>query len=256
MLWPIRLALRVAWRLKLIVLAAAAGFAVGMLQIIVAERRSWGVVPADAARALPGDDLITAPDVSDTRSLRIDAPPEAVWPWLAQLGYGRGGWYSYDQIDMDGSSADVILPEFQSLAEGDVVPTYPDGGFVARVVEPGKALVLYLDSELVQQQLEAASASETAASEEPLGLQAAGALGSMSMADFRASWAFSLLPEADGSTRLVERMRFATGGGGGPLQVATLPVMGLGVFVMTRKHMLGLKERAERAAREGGPSET
>ena len=252
MFWPVRFVLIGAWRLKLIVMAAAAGFAVGMLRIIREEQRSWGISPSDARRAMPGDDLIAVPDISETRSLRIDASPDAVWPWLTQMGFGRGGWYSYDSIDMMGSSANELLPEYGELAEGDLVPTHATGGFEVRVVDPDQALVLYLDSELVERQLTSAEAeAELSTEEEPAALQAAGVLGGVSMSEFRATWAFELVPEADGSTRLVERMRFLTTGDG-PMQQLSLPFMGMGVFVMTRKHMLGIKERAERLAREQG----
>ena len=104
--------------------------------------------------------------------------------------------------------------------------------------------------ELVERQL-TAELSEGPVEEEPAALQAAGALGGMSMSEFRATWTFELVPEEDGGTRLVERMRFLTTGDG-PFQELSLPLMGMGVFVMTRKHMLGIKERAERLAREDG----
>ena len=78
----------------------------------------------------------------------------------------------------------------------------------------------------------------------------AGALGEMAMSEFCGSWAFILEPTAGGRTRLIERLRLWAGDSGGPQRVV-LPLMGLGVFVMTRKHMLGLKERAEQATAEG-----
>ena len=111
-------------------------------------RATWGVDPAETEGSLPGDELVPEPTVSDTRGITIDAPPAAVWPWLLQLGYGRGGWYSYDQLDMKGRSADTILPEHQTLAVGDIVPTDPGGGFEVRVLDPERALVLMVDDEL------------------------------------------------------------------------------------------------------------
>jgi len=250
MFWPLWLILKLGLRMRLIVFSFFAGFAAALLVQLREEQRTWGVMPKDAERELPGDELIAVADVSETRSLPIAAAPEAVWPWLVQMGFGRGGWYSYDKMDMDGSSADSILADFQDLAVGDIVPTHPGGGFEARIVEPERALVLYLDSELVNGELEAAEdEAEVADGDEsvPISLGAAGALGDFAMPDFRATWAFVLEPEPDGSTRLVERMRFWTGDGGMPQRLG-LPFMGLGVFVMTRKHMLGVKERAERLA--------
>ena len=250
MLWPIKLAFKLISKLWLVALSVVAGMALAFALQLRELHRSWGVVPEDSGRSLRGDDLVVNPSVIDTRSLIVDAPPSAVWPWLVQLGYGRGGWYSYDQLDMKGSSARRILPEYQSLAEGDIVPTHPGGGFVARIVEPDTALVLYLDHDLVQDQMQSAVGKRGGDSldgideEMPGGLQFAGALGDMTMPEFRASWAFILDPEEGGKTRLIERFRVWTAEGGLPQKLG-MPVMGMGVFVMTRKHMLGVKERAE-----------
>ena len=145
-----------------ILLAALAAVAAAVLFALRREQRRWGIDASDAVRVMPGDDLVADAGIVDTRSLVIDAPPAAVWPWLAQLGYERGGWYSYDLIDMKGRSAEGILPGFQDLAEGDLVPTHPGGGFVARVVQPDRALVLYLDDALVRDQAEGARASQDA----------------------------------------------------------------------------------------------
>ena len=240
----LRFALKLVWRLQLIILVGVAGFATGIYRQLRAEQRAWGVTASETARSLPGDDLVPDAIVSETRGIFIDAPPEAVWPWLAQMGYGRGGWYSYDQIDMDGHSADTVLDEFQHVAVGDRMPTHPGGGFEVKIVRPKEALVLYLDTELVS--------ATTVEEDTPVGLQGAGFFGDMAMSEFRASWAFILEPAAGGRTRLVERLRLWAADAGGVQRLA-LPLMGLGVFVMTRKQMLGLKERAERHAdtREG-----
>lgn len=251
MLWPIKFAFRMILRLKLIAVSVLAGMAIAFYLQLREQQKSWGIVPADRSRALAGDDLVTDPGIIETRSLSVDAPPSRIWPWLVQMGYGRGGWYSYDQLDMRGSSADTILPQFQDLAAGDIVPTHPGGGFVAKVVEPERALVLYLDTPLVKSQVEAAvaekgdeSALDDIDDEMPGGLQFAGAMGDMTMPEFRATWAFILEPEAGGKTRLIERFRVWTADAGLPQKLG-LPVMGIGVFAMTRKHMLGVKERAE-----------
>jgi len=77
---------------------AGAVFATGSaIAAFVAARtiwRTWGIDPAEQARALPGDDLVTEPIATETRGIDIAAPPAAVWPWLVQMGYGRAGWYS------------------------------------------------------------------------------------------------------------------------------------------------------------------
>jgi hypothetical protein len=259
-LWPIRFAVRLACRLLPIAAAVLAGMAIAVGLQLRQLQRTWGVAPADAERALPGDDLIRDPGIIDTRSVLLEAPPSAVWPWLAQMGYGRGGWYSYDRLDMSGSSAGRILPEYQDLAAGDIVPTHPGGGFLAKVVEPGSALVLYLDHELARSQAEAAGSparegsGEAGVEEVPGGLQLAGAMGGLTMPEFRVTWSFTLVPEAGGSrTRLVERFRVWTADPGLPGRLV-MPVMGLSVFAMTRRHMLGLKERAE-GLRAGAPDD-
>jgi hypothetical protein len=248
LLFPFKLAFRLLMRLKVVLVAIVAGMAMAFYLQLREQQRTWGVVPGDRDRRLAGDDLVPDAGITETRTLTVDAPPSKVWPWLVQMGYGRGGWYSYDRLDIKGSSAARVMPEFQDLAVGDVVPTHPGGGFVARVVDPETALVLYLDDELVGSQAKAAADDETpevADESVPLGLPVAGALGGMTMPAFKASWAFVLEPDAGGTrTRLIERMRVWTADGGLPQRVG-LPVMGLGVFAMTRKHMLGVKERAE-----------
>ena len=111
---------------------------------------------------LPGDEVIADANAGETRAITIAAPPDAIWPWLVQMGYGRGGWYSYDAMDMEGASAFRIEPELQELKVGDVVPTHPAGGFVVSSIEPNRSLVLYLDSDLVRSQAEAAKAGNGA----------------------------------------------------------------------------------------------
>jgi len=77
-------------------------------------------------RAMPADPLISAPMGVVTHAITINASPERVWPWLAQMGAGRAGWYSYDRIDNGGHpSANAILPEYQHVAPGDVLPATP-----------------------------------------------------------------------------------------------------------------------------------
>ena len=250
MLWPLRFAFRLVMRLKVIIVSVMVGMVVAFILQLREQHQTWGVVARDAGKALAGDDIIADADIVETRTIMLEATPSAVWPWLVQMGYGRGGWYSYDRLDMEGSSADTVLPQFQDLAAGDLVPTHPGGGFVARVVDREKSLVLYLDSDLARSQLEATVADRDTApamTEEhpPVGFHLAGALGGMSMPEFRTTWAFILEPDGDGSrTRLIERFRVKAADAG-LAQKLSLPVMGLGVFAMTRKHMLGLKERAE-----------
>jgi hypothetical protein len=206
--------------------------------------RTWGVDPNEAVSALPGDDLVEAPTAVETRGLTIDAPPEAVWPWLVQMGFDRAGWYSYDALDMRGTSADRILPAFQGLAVGDVIPISPDGGFTVKFVEPGKGLVLYTDTNLVEGQSRARAGRDAST---PTGLVATGAFLRQAPQQFAASWAFVLEPLEGGRTRLVERFRIWFGSAGPSFRVVG-PAMGFGVFVMLRRQLLGIAERAVRTA--------
>jgi len=94
---------------------------------------------------LPGDDLIDRPAFDATHGVDLPVPPEQVWPWIVQMGSGRGGWYSYDFIDNGGvPSARRILPEHQRLAVGDVVPALPGRTdmFLVHRVTPARDLAL------------------------------------------------------------------------------------------------------------------
>ena len=211
--------------------------------------RSWLATPEESARPLPGDDLVPDPGIVETRAITIDAPPSAIWPWLLQMGYGRAGWYSYDRIDLRGARADAINPEWQHLQVGQVMPTHPEGGFRVAVLEPETSLVLYMDTGTIGAPK---AAGEGAVEATPAGLKAAGAFGSMAMAEFRGTWTIHLEPLDERRTRLLERFRFATPDQ--PGSRVTRPAMGFGVFVMSRKQMLGLKARAERGASGPGPA--
>lgn len=205
----------------------------------------WGVDPLEAALDLPGDELVPQPLAIETRGIDIAAPPADVWPWLVQMGYGRAGWYSYDVIDMRGRSAHDLLPDLAELSVGDVMPTHPCGGFVVKAIEPYRSLVLYLDTALVAEQA-AAAERDPAPESTPANLRTSGAFMASAGSEFAASWAFVLEPTATG-TRLVERMR-ARLTGGGTVAPITAPALGFGVFLMMRRQMLGIRERAEAQA--------
>ena len=158
--------------------------------------------------------------------------------------FGRGGWYSYDAMDMKGRSADTILPEHQALAVGDIVPTDPNGGFEVRVLEPERALVLFVDNEIVARR---PSEARIDAASTP-GLAASGRFMQVSMPpEFAVSWAIVLQPLDGGRTRLIERVRAAYGSTTRGTR-AFGPMLGFGVFLMTRRQMLGIAERAQRYA--------
>ncbi len=225
------------------VIGTTAGITISRSVRTLRMLRAWGVDPAEASKALPGDDLVPAPSAIETRGIVIDAPPEAVWPWLVQMGYERGGWYSYDQLDNRGRSVERILPAFQGTTVGDILPVSPDGGFEARVVDPPKAFVLYTDTALIERQ--AAAATGVEGRPVPAGLAASGAFLRQSPREFAASWAFALEPLSGGRTRLIERFRVRFGAGSPAFRVIG-PVMGMGVILMMRRQMIGIEERAVR----------
>jgi hypothetical protein len=229
---------------------ASAGAAVGFVKAR-AQFRTWGIDPAEAAKPLPGDDIIANAEAVDTRGIDIAAPPADVWPWLVQMGYGRAGWYSYDELDMDRPSAEAILPELQHLDVGDVLPTHPGGGFEVRILQPNEALVVYADRALVEAQAEAARAAGESLEHASTNVRATGLYLDKSMpGDFHASWAFILEPRPDGHTRLIERFR---GHMDFPPDASTPPfapaiagrALLFGLFVMVRRQMLGIRDRVE-----------
>jgi hypothetical protein len=228
---------------RIIVGAGIAGISWAAYVGIRRWRATWGVDPDEATRTLPGDDLVPTALSSDTRGITIEAPAELVWPWLLQMGYGRGGWYSIDQLDMRGPSTDHIVEAWQTLAVGDVVPTHPGGGFEVKVVDPGRALVLYADTATMQP-------SETTASEAvPAGLAASGAFMSATPSQFAASWTFVIEPLDARRSRLIERVRY-WGEEGSSVTKLALSALGFGVFVMMQRQMVGIRSRAERLAVE------
>ena len=212
----------------------------------VATRRwwkTWGVVPDESTRPLPGDELIADAHASDTRGITIEASPDRVWPWLVQMGFGRGGWYSIDQLDMRAKSADRIVEDWQDLAVGDVLPTYPGGGFQVKALDPNRSMVLYGDPSTMR------APTDDELEEMPAGLEASSTFLAQTPSDFKASWAFVLEPVGPDRTRLIERMRY-WGGEGTPASRAALSMLGFGAFVMMQRQMVGIRSRAEQLAVE------
>jgi hypothetical protein len=127
----------------------AAGTAAGVYGLWVRPRlMRWGATEEEVAGPYPGAELVLEGKRSPTMAVTIEAPPEQVWPWLVQIGWGRGGWYSWDLIDNGGRpSAREVHPEWQNLTVGDqlkfsmlgrVVDAYRVGVF-----EPNRFLGLY-----------------------------------------------------------------------------------------------------------------
>ena len=109
----------------------------------------WGATKSEINNSLPGDEFVPEPNMVNTRAITIAAPAEAVWPWLVQMGQGRGGLYSYERLEnlvgCDMHNADRILPEYQELIVGDMVRlSKGDEGphFVVTAVHPQYAIIL------------------------------------------------------------------------------------------------------------------
>jgi hypothetical protein len=194
-------------------------------------QRRWGATDDEIQRTLPGDELVPHPEVELTRAVTMRAKPTDIWPWLVQIGQGRGGYYSYDWIEnlagLKMKNAKGINPEWQHLEVGDIIPAEPGGkGFKVLALEPAHALVI----------------------------------GSIKVVDegvfegfkqmFPAfTWALVLEAIDSEHTRLISRLR----GQNEPSQSAKLSNRLAGFifepaeFLMTRKMLLGIKQRAEQS---------
>ncbi|MCF4137235.1 hypothetical protein L1856_11200 [Streptomyces sp. Tue 6430] len=110
-----------------------------------------GATREEAARPLPGDDLVPGADSRSTMATTLPAPPSQVWPWLAQMGCDRGGWYSWDRLDNGGRpSVDRLVPRWQGLEPGQRLASVPGGSawFTVAVLVPERTLVLRADMRL------------------------------------------------------------------------------------------------------------
>lgn len=109
--------------------------------------RSWGATPAEKGGALPGDDLTPKPRIQITQAITVAAPVEQVWPWLAQIGQDRGGFYGYEWLEnlagCEMRNADRIHPEWQQREVGEPVPLHPaTPGLPVTIFEPGRVIGL------------------------------------------------------------------------------------------------------------------
>lgn len=178
----------------------------------------WGATPGEAARPLPGDELVPSPRLTTTRAISIAAPVQIVWSWLVQIGQGRGGFYSYRSLEnLAGcsiGSEDRIVPALQVLQVGDRIELGPVGypNFTVAAVDRMRSLVLHSRDDQAM-----------------------------------IAWAFVLELDERGDTRLIVRDR-----------TDFVPTLGQYLiwrflsepihFVMERKMLLGLKQRAEAMA--------
>lgn len=205
----------------LIAAAAVAGTAGAALAAVNLRRRynRWGATNEEVERPIPGDEIIPEPEFQSTRAITIDAPPQYVWPWLVQMGEGRGGAYTYDWIEnllgLDMHSADTIVPEWQHMEVGDRFPMGKDGSYMeVRALEPERTLLFF-------------------------------------HSDGNWTWCFTLEPAGEDKTRFISRNRITMKDA--PLgQRASMIVIDPGAFIMERKMLLGIKGRAEKLYAERG----
>ncbi len=195
---------------------AAAYLALGRHRVL-----NWGATDEEANGPMPGDEIVSKPALQSTRAITIEAGPLDIWRWLVQMGpRPRAGAYTYDWVErllgIDIENSDRILPEYQSIEAGEAIGLNDKGeGLVVRAVEPERSLVLEW---------------------RPAG----------------STWTFALYPEDASRTRLLSRNRIV---GSGPLfWLGMVGFVEPGSLVMERKMLLGIKERAERLARQRGQS--
>ncbi len=215
------------WRDVLEGIGGAAVMAAAFLTpFLRAERSHWGVDAEAAQRAYPGDALVASPRWGWTHGIEIEAPAEAVWPWIAQLGADRGGFYSYQWLEnvagCDLRNAEAIHPDL-AMREGDMLRLHPDIPplAIAELV-PNRCLVVHAPAD---------AAARTKG--DPWA---------------EVSWLFLLEPLGPRRCRLVSRYRCATSD-----DLATRARLGSSLvepigFAMDRRMLLGVKARAERAA--------
>ena len=200
-------------RTRIVVLAIDAALAGLYARVLRKSILNWGATDAETSTRLPGDELLEHADGVSTRAIDIDAPPAAVWPWLAQMGPApRGGAYTYDWIEnllgLHMHSTDDVLAEFQHPKVGE---TFSLGSNRMRMDRVESEQVLAWRSE-----------------------------------DGNWVWTFVLEPR-DGGTRLISRNRFRL-----PKLVARVGMLPMepGSLVMERKMLRGIKQRAERLRSE------
>ncbi|MHB1414930.1 MAG: hypothetical protein ACYC1C_06725 [Chloroflexota bacterium] len=196
-------AVRIAGKLSL----ATAVAAVAYFLIYRPLQLRWGATDEEVARAMPGDEIMAHPVFDATRAVTIDAPAEAIWPWLVQIGYRRAGWYGLDLIDNDAvPSARQIIPELQNLKVGDPMPISPIAQQWVIAIEPNRYLLTK-------------GGDDT-------------------------TWLWALNPIDEGHTRLIWRMRSAPYNWTSWYIAPQLLTDAVDI-VAVRENLLGIKERVE-----------
>jgi hypothetical protein len=181
----------------------------------------WGATTEEIGAELPGDELVEGADLATTRAVTVYARAAETWPWIAQLGQGRGGFYSYDTLEnlvgCDIHSADEIVSAWQDVVVGADVKLAPEVAMTVASVEPDRSLVLRGGIPLAT-----------------------------GPAPFDMTWSFTLREEPDGTTRLISRERYEYLRWWAPLVVVPASAVS---FVMSRRMLRGIAERAQITAR-------
>ena len=175
---------------------------------------------------LAGDELLARADASATRGITIRASAADVWPWIAQLGQGRGGFYSYDFLEnlvgCHMRSADSIVPQWQDIEAGSEVRLHPKVALLVAAVEPPRALVL----------------------------RGGVPMGPVT-APYDFTWSFIVTSPPSGGARLIVRERYSYRRRWAPLIVRPTILVS---YFMSRRMMHGIKARAERTTTEPSPT--
>lgn len=209
---------RLAMVTFIIVAAVAVLAAVPFVRVYRPWHLRWGATNDELARTMPGDEIVTHPVFNATRAVTVNAQPEDIWPWIVQIGFYRGGWYTYDLLDNPGRrSAERIVLELQHIAVGDLIP-----------MGPGKSIGIWVKQFVPKQWMVwwGKKAEQT-------------------------SWTWVLDPMPEGTTRLITRVR-APLSWREPASAAMLVMLELADFPMMRKCLLGIKRRAEALASGSG----
>jgi hypothetical protein len=188
---------------------------------------TWGATEIEVREPLPGDDVVPHPKHEATHAITINAPIADVWPWLVQIGQNKGGFYSYywleNLVGCDIHNAKRIVPEWQSLRAGDVLWLHPKAPpLPVLLVEPGRAIVV-------------GGAADEDANEHSNNTRSG-------------TWAFVLKELDPGTTRLIVRIRWDRRPG--LLDwIFNIGVLEPSHFIMERRMLFGIKQRAERLAK-------
>ena len=168
---------------------------------------NWGATDEEIKRNMVGDEIVKNPTFHATRTVTINASPEDIWPWLVQIGYKKAGFYSWDILDNDGiPSAERIMPEYQDLKVGDLIPMDKDSFGKVAALEPNKRMLVVFQPET------------------------------------KLTWSWGLYEIDDRQTRLVSRLRWR------PESTVMKLILDAVEIIMMRKHLLGIKRRAEALA--------